>query len=370
MGNLTVAEVKAAKPGKHYDRHGLMLRVQPTGSRQWVWRGTVHGRRVELGAGSFPYVTLREARETAFEFRKVARRGGDPRQQRRRIPTFGKAAEDVIALHRPAWRSNTERRWRAMFDTYAGPLERRRIDTITTAEVLAVLAPIWHRKATTAKLLRQRLGAVFAWAVANDYRADNPAEAVAAALPKQSNRKAHHAALPPGKVAAALRKLRKVNAPETLRLALEFAALTATRSGEVRGATWAEIDGDVWTIPGDRMKAGRPHRVPLPPAALAVLDRARALRLSAGLIFPATGGKAIHQSRPGFVLRQARIGGTLHGFRSSFRSWCADEGIDREVAETCLAHVNKNATEAAYQRSDLLDRRRAVMERWAAFLGL
>ena len=362
------------RAGKYGDEHGLMLRVKPTGSKQWIWRGTIAGRRVDLGLGGYPYTTLREAREQAFEYRKASRAGLDPRMRNRRCPTFAEAVEKVIAMHRPSWRSHgeSERDWRRTLGTYAVPrLGQTQVDQITSADVMAVLQPIWNEKAVTAQRVRQRIGAVMRWAIAQGHRADNPAgDAITAALPRNGGQSRHFKALPHGEVATALATVRESGAADGVRLSFEFIVLTATRSGEVRRACWDEVDVDaaVWRVPGSRTKTGRSHRVPLSRRALEVLEEAR----------EALGGDPIFRSAPSrrrplgtgvwrALLRRLRINATVHGFRSSFRDWCGETGVPREVAEACLAHAIRSQAEAAYARSDLLERRREVMESWGEY---
>ena len=372
---LTDAFVRCVdRAGKYGDEHGLILRVRPTGSKQWIWRGTVGGRRVDLGLGGYPYTTLREARERAFECRKASRAGRDPRVLNRRCPTFAEAVETVIAMHRPSWRpgGESEANWRRTLSTYAVPrLGQMQVDQITSADIMAVLQPIWNEKAVTARRVRQRIGAVMRWAIAQGHRPDNPAgDPITAALPRNGRQSRHFKALPHREVAAALTTVRESSSAAGVRLSLEFLVLTAARSGEVRGARWEEIDDEaaVWRVPGVRTKTGRSHRVPLSRRALEVLDEARA----------AGGGDPIFRAVPSrrrplatgvwrALLRRLRIDATVHGFRSSFRDWCGETGVPREVAEACLAHAIRNQAEAAYARSDLLERRREVMEAWAEY---
>ena len=372
---LTDAFVKnVRRAGKYGDEHGLILRVRPTGSKQWIWRGTVGGRRVDLGLGGYPYTTLREARERAFEYRKASRDGRDPRVLNRQCPTFAEAVEKVIAMHRPSWRAGgeSEADWRRTLATYAVPrLGQMQVDRVTSADVMAVLQPIWNAKAVTAGRVRQRIGAVMRWAIAQGYRPDNPAgDAITAALPRNGGQPRHFKALPHGKVAKALATVRESTGTDGVRLSFEFVVLTAARSGEVRGARWEEIDVEeaVWRVPGSRTKTGRSHRVPLSRRALEVLEEAREA-LGGDPIFRAVSARRRPLS-PGvwrLLLRRLRIDTTVHGFRSSFRDWCGETGVPREVAEACLAHTIRNQAEAAYARSDLLERRREVMEAWAEY---
>ena len=287
---------------------------------------------------------------------------------------FSEAGETVIAVHRPSWRpgGGTEADWRRTMGVYAAPrLGQMQVDRITSADVMAVLQPIWHEKAVTARRVRQRIGAVMRWAIVQGHRADNPAgDAITAALPRNGRQPQHFKALPHGEVAAALAAVRQSPYAAGVRLSLEFLVLTAARSGEVRGARWEEIDDEaaVWSVSASRMKTGREHRVPLSRRALEVLEEVR----------EAGGGDLIFRSRPTrrrplstgawrMLLRRLRIDATVHGFRSSFRDWCGETGVPRDVAEACLAHAIRNQAEAAYARSDLLERRREVMEAWAGY---
>ena len=373
---LTDAFVRSVdRAGKYGDQHGLILRVRPTGSKQWIWRGTVGGRRVDLGLGGYPYTSLAEARQTAFEHRKLARAGGDPRALTRSVPTFAEAAEEVISIHRASWRpdSKSEAQWRASLRDYATPkLGSKRVDQISTADVMGVLLPIWTTKAETARRVRQRVSAVMKWAIAQGYRPDNPAgEALGAALPKNTGQRLHFKALPHAQVAAALDKVRSSRAWAGTKLALEFLVLTAGRSGEVRLARWEEIDLEtaVWVVPPQRMKAGRRHRVPLSGRALELLHEARRIADGSELVFPSNSyGRTLSQSTLSKLLRDLSIPCVPHGFRTSFRVWCGETAVAREVAEAALAHVVRNKVEAAYARGDLLDRRRQVMEAWSRYV--
>ena len=378
-GKLTATVLrKATKPGKYYDHNGLFLRVCKGGSKQWVQRITVHGRPVEMGLGGWPLVSLEEAREEAFENRRTARRGGNPLALKRdmRVPAFADALDKVIGLHKGAWRdARTESNWRSSMDVYALPrLGRMPVDAVTTGEVLAILMPIWNTKRETARKVRHRIGAVMKWAVAEGHRQDNPAgDAIGAALPKNGAHVAHHRALPHSEVADAIATVNATGAGHTSKLAFEFLVLTACRSGEVRLATWNEIElvAATWTIPAARMKAGREHKVPLSSRALAILTEARALADGSGLVFPATRyGRPLSDSSISKLLRENGIAAVPHGFRSSFRDWCGElTNSPREVAEACLAHTTANQVEAAYARSDLIAKRRALMQRWAEYLA-
>ena len=316
------------------------------------------------------------ARERALENARAIAQGHDPRRSARAVPTFAEALDTVIGIHAPHWkdRAGSERQWRTSLATYALPrLGAKSVDAVTSADVMAVLLPIWSTRRVTAGRVRQRIGAVMKWAVAQGLRADNPAgDAIAAALPRTAPVQRHQRALPHAEVRAALAQVRDCDACPSIRLAFEFLVLTATRSGEVRNARWQEIDRDgaVWTIPAARMKNGREHRVPLADRALDVLDEARELAVADGLMFPSPRGRPMHQKHLSELLRALRVDAVPHGFRSSFRDWAAEcSDAPREVCELALAHVNGDRVEAAYRRSDLFERRRILMQQWADYVS-
>ncbi len=378
---LSAAFVRTVtKPGRYCDGHGLYLLVTDTGARCWVQRLTIHGRRRELGLGGFPLVSLAEAREQALAHRQRARAGGDPLAEKRKdqgMPTFEDAAARVIEIHRPSWKKGgkSAAQWASSLREYVFPrLGRRSVSDVTTADVMAVLTPIWHEKPETARRVRQRIGAVMQWAVAQGLRPDNPAgDALGAALPRHNGVRRHHLATPHGEVTGAIQAVRASQASLSSKLAFEFLVLTACRSGEVRLATWDEIDLDTseWIIPGERMKAKRPHRVPLSGRALETLNEAKAIAAGSGLVFPGIRyDKPLSDATLSKLLRDLGIQAVPHGFRSSFRDWAAERTqAPRAVMEAALAHVIKDKTEAAYARSDLFERRRKLMEDWAAYLS-
>ena len=367
------------KPGRYGDGRGgfgLSLLVKPTTtgrlSKTWSQRLRINGEPCNIGLGAFPVVTLAEARAAALTNRRAVSQGHDPRHKCEEIPTFEKAVEEVIAIHQPTWKAGARsaKIWRSSLGDYAMPrLGRKPVDKITTSDVLAVLVPIWNTKRETARRVRQRIGAVMKWAVAEGHREDNPAgDAIGAALPKSGAHREHLRALPHSEVGPALLKVRGSKAWLATKLAFEFGVLTASRSGEVRGARWDEIEGDTWIVPRDRMKAGRPHRVPLSRRALEVLDEARTIADGTGLVFPSVRGNVLSDMTISKLIRELGIPAVPHGFRSSFRDWCGETGVAREVAELCLAHTVGNEVERSYARSDLFQRRRAVMEQWADYI--
>ncbi|MCY4470739.1 MAG: tyrosine-type recombinase/integrase [Thiotrichales bacterium] len=370
---------KTKKAGRHADGNGLYLHVEPSGSRRWVQRLVIRGKRRELGLGGYPLVTLAEARTVAIENRKMARAGGDPLAAKRvatGIPTFAEATARVFELRRPGWRSARHaEQWIGSLNEYAMPkLGAFPVDGIDAADILTVLTPLWHTMPVTAQRLRQRIGTVLKWAIAQGWRLDNPADAIAYALPRQSRRPVHQASLHYTEVADAVAEVRDTKkATPAVKLALEFMVLTAARSGEVTGATWSEIDLEAatWTVPPERMKGNRPHRVPLSDRALEVLAEARELGNGCELVFPGPKtGRPMFRARFSRLLKQLGIPAVPHGFRSSFRDWAAERtDAPHAVMEAALAHVNPNKAEAAYARSDLFERRRELMEWWARYLN-
>ena len=375
---LSAAFVRSAKPGYYCDGNGLYLRVDRSGARRWEQRLRIQGRNRTLGLGGCQLVSLAEAREKAFMNRKIARSGGDPRTERHKVrdmPTFAEAAARVLEQLRPGWRSPRHAQdWVSSLRVYAFPqLGHRPVGEITTADVLAVLTPIWHDKQVTARRVRQRIGAVMKWAVAMGLRPDNPAsDVLGQALGRQRAVVRHMRALPHSKVAGAIETVRKSHAYPATKLAFEFLVLTAARSGEVRLAHWDEIDLEAreWTVPAERTKAHRPHRVPLSGRAVEILSEARTLGGGSGLVFPSPEGRASAHSRLSTLLRDLGIAAVPHGFRSSFRDWCGEcSNAPREVAEAALAHAVGNKVEAAYARSDLFERRRVLMDNWATYLS-
>ncbi|OWJ78581.1 integrase [Haematobacter genomosp. 1] len=376
---LTAQAVKnATEPGKYFDGHGLYLRVDPNGSRFWVQRITIRGKRCELGLGSPALVSLAEARSAALDNRKLARSGGDPLQVKREaaaVLTFEEAARKVHEMHKPTWRNPKHAaQFITTLETYAFPkLGKLKVADVSSADVLAVLTPIWTTKAETARRVRQRIGTVMKWAVAQGWRNDNPAENIGQALPKTDPTKANRKALAHSDVAACLDVVKGSGAGRSTKLALEFLVLTAARSGEARGALWSEIDRKtkVWEIPAARMKMKKPHRVPLSPRALAILDEAEALRDGSALVFPGTKqGRPLSDMTLSKLVKELGFEADVHGFRTSFRTWAQERtNFPREVAEAALAHLSGDAVERAYARSDVFEKRRKMMDAWAGYLA-
>lgn len=379
MGRLTAAKIRSlTEPGRYGDGGTLYLNVAPGGSKSWVQRLTIDGTRRDIGLGGFPLVTLAEAREQAFENRRAARRGSDPLadKHRAKVPTFREAAQQTFEANRARWRSaKVEKSWMQQLERHVFPvLGDMRVDRIGREDVLRVLTRIWTTKPETARKLRQRIRATLKWCQAHGYVEHNAAgEGIDGALPAMPAVQEHYRALPYREVPQALHIVEGAKVPLPARLCLRFLVLNAARSGEARGATWDEIDRGTreWRIAASRMKAGIEHRVPLSDGALAVLEQARSLRDEAGLVFPSSvkRGSSLSDMTLMKVLRVTGLAErtTVHGFRSAFRDWCAETGKPREIAEAALAH-KVGGVEGAYFRSDLFERRRRLMDEWAAFI--
>ncbi len=376
---LTAAFVASVKdPGKFHDGKGagLFLLVKPSGSRFWVQRIVIRGRRREIGLGSPPVVTLAEARERALEHKRLARAGGDPlaeKQREKRILTFEEAARKTHAELAPTWKNPKDRdAFLATLRTYAFPrFGSARLPDVTSADVRNAILAAREKAPGVARKLTYRIGFVFRWGVAAGICTGNPAIAQALALPREPRKPEHRKALPYAEVAGCIEAVRASKAGATTKLAMEFLALTATRSGETRLARWDEIDGTTWTIPADRSKMGRPHRVPLSARALEILREAEALSDGSALIFPGT-----KQSRPisdmtlSKLVKELGFDADVHGLRTSFRTWAQERtNFPREVAEAALAHKVGDAAEQAYARSDLFEKRRKLMAAWAEYLA-
>ena len=378
---LTAGWVKrATKPGAYSDGYGLTLRIDARGNKRWVQRLTIHGRQRNLGLGSWPSVSLDEAREMALANWREAKDGRDPIAEKRMdrvnaempsLHTFKDVARRVLALRRPTWSSEKHAaQWESSLATYVFPvIGRALVDAITTTDVLAILEPIWNAKPETATRVRQRMEVVFDYAIASGWRGDNPALAVSKVLPQRRGKKEHHPAMPYGKLPAFIPALRASTADTLTKLGLEFLILTAARTGEVRFMDWGEVDTETatWTVPASRMKARREHRVPLSRRAMTVLEEARSLGKGNTLVFPSRKAAPLSNMAFTMVLRRLNVGDAVpHGFRSTFKDWTMEQtSFPWAVVETALAHTLGSATESAYARSDLFDRRRELMETWA-----
>jgi integrase len=375
---LTAQKVKTAKPGKYGDGGNLYLIVSETGSRKWVLRFRLRKKSQEKGLGSATNVPLALAREKAADARRMIARGLNPIDEPKRddgIPTFGEVADDVCEALSAGFRNEKHKaQWKSTLASYAAPLRAKPVNNIATEDVLTVLKPIWTSKAETASRVRGRIEKVLDAAKAKGFRdGENPARwrgHLDHLLPRPSKlARGHHAAMPYEDVAAFIAKLRTREASAAL--ALELCILTAARSGEILGMQWSEIDLDkrIWTVPANRMKAGREHRVPLSPRAVAILRQLE--KLKAGeFVFPGQArNKPLSNMAMEMVLRRMKVeDATVHGFRSSFRDWAGNvSNFPREVVETALAHVIGDKAEQAYRRSDALEKRRKLMDAWAAY---
>ena len=396
--------------GKYFDGQGLFLRVQPNGAKQWVQRITIRGKRCELGLGSPPAVTLARARQLALANRGKAMLGGDPLQEKREAAgamTFAAAMEKYLAAKLDEFKSPKHKsQWRSTLDSYAKPvLGPKLVSEIRVQDLLRVLEPIWAAKTETASRLRGRIEAVLSWAtVAGHRKGDNPARwkgnlSEMLAKPSKVAKTDNQPALALGDVARWWRDLGSRDGMAAK--ALQFLTLCASRSGEVRGMTWGEVDfcgadganhanhanranrGALWTIPASRMKAEREHRVPLTAEAVALLQSLPRMD-SPFVFFAPKGGQLsdmtlsavmrrmqeaeVKAGRDGFLDPRNERPAVPHGLRSTFRQWAAEKGFDRDMAEMALAHHVGTEVERAYQRSDMLERRRAMMADWAGFL--
>ena len=385
---LSPRKVATAGPGKYEDGGGLRLVVSPSEARKWVFRFTINGRRREMGLGSFPDVSLAEAREKAAKCRKLVKEGVDPIEVRRKeqvkVPTFTSCAARYIRAHRRGWKNAKHaRQWVSTLKTYASPvIGNKSVDAISTEDILAILSPIWTEKTETAKRVQGRIENILDFAAAHKWRDQmNPARwrgHLDKLLPKPSRvkRSSHHPAMPYEEVPAFMAELAKSDSVSAK--ALQFLILTATRTSEVLLAKWEEVDLEnaIWTIPAERMKARREHRVPLSDAALAILKSLPRIEGNPH-VFPGArhGGPLSNMAllqlmrKMGYGREGKRGPYVPHGFRSSFRDWVGEvSNFPRDVAEMALAHVIENKAEAAYRRGDLFAKRRKMMQAWANFV--
>lgn len=361
------------------DGNALYLVVDPSGAKRWLLRTVVHGKRRDIGLGGLSVVSLAEAREEATRLRGIARKNLDPLLERNRerqvVPTFAEAALQVHASLSPTFRNVKHRKqWINTLVQHAYPVfGDRQVNHIETADVLKALNPIWLKTPETASRVRQRIRAVFDWSKASGFRSgDNPVDGLSRVLPKQPTSQRHFAALPYKDVPAFIAALQDTGAGTSVKLAFELMILTATRTSETLKARWAEIDlkTKTWTVPAERMKGKRDHRVPLSDRCIQILKEAKSVSDGGPFVFP---GKTNERSLSNMCFHMALrrmewTNCTPHGFRSSFRDWAAERANSpREVCEAALAHVLSNKTEAAYNRTTLFDRRRELMDTWAAF---
>jgi integrase len=387
MSRLTGLQIERLRtPGRYAAGEGLYLQVTGTGTRSWLFRYQLRGRRIEMGLGAYPLNSLAAAREKVLDCRRAIAAGRNPLEERRAVAratsalsatTFDDVATEYIAAQKAGWHNpKSPAQWKASLTAYASPhIGQSPVDTISVNDVLAVLKPIWSSKTETASRVRGRIEAILDYAKARGIRqGDNPARwkgNLDHLLPAKARvRKVkHHEAVPIETLPKVMATLAKMEGAAPL--AVRFVILTAGRAGEVTGAKWREVDTerDLWTVPDIRMKAKREHRVPLSNQALTVLREAAAIRQDEHVFPGGVHGKPLSLTSLMKALRKAGAGeATVHGLRSTFRDWAAErDHASRELAEAALAHVVGDATERAYARSDLLERRREMMQRWAAF---
>ena len=388
---LTAAGIKAmTAPGDYSDGRGLYLRVEHENAKRWILRKMVGGRAIVRGLGTFPEASLAEARDRAAEMSRLILNGKDPTVEARKAeaealeraritpPTFRDLALRTIALKAPGWKSRKHAdQWRSTLGTYAFPyIGSMPVDQISASDVLGLLEPVWVAKPETASRVRQRVESVMDLAVLSGWRPqmDNPASrALLRVLPAAKRAKEHHTALPYQAVPSALHKVGLSTCYPLTKLAFRLLVLTATRSGEVRGADWSEIDLETrtWVIPSHRMKAGREHRIPLSTQSTDTLRDAWVISGPDGLIFPAPrSGGVLSDMTLTQLLRRLEIPATVHGFRSSFRDWAAEKsGARWAVCESALAHNVGTSTEQAYMRSTFFEQRAELMQEWADYIA-
>jgi integrase len=385
----TLSITRAKTPGYIHDGGGLYLQVAPAGSKSWIFRFSLGGKRREMGLGPYPGVSLAAARQLAAGAHSLVRAGKDPiaardaerarkRLEDARAITFDQAAEQFIAANEPGWRNDKHRgQWRTSLAAFASPIiGKMSVADVGVTEVMRVLEPLWREKTETGSRVRGRIERVLDWAKVRGYRTgENPAQwrgHLDNLLParRKVQKVKHHAAVAIDDLPAVYAKLAQLDSMTAL--ALRFAILTAARAGEVTGARWSEfnIEAKVWTVPSDRIKAGRTHRVPLSQDAMEILAWVRPMA-TAALVFPGwVAGRPLSLTSMLKVLKLAGGGdATVHGFRSTFRDWASEHtNYPRDVAEMALAHSIGDRVEAAYRRGDLFERRKLMMEDWATFV--
>ena len=389
---LTDSSVKRASAGTHFDssRCGLFLWVRG-GSKRWYQSVSIHNKRVKIGLGSPLLMTAEQARQKAFDNLTIAKSGGDPRKPKSAmqklhdrtfapestIPTFREEAERVIKLKSSGWKDSKGigRKWRSTLEKYAYPtIGDMPVNEITRQDVKAILEPHWTEINPTMRKLRQRISEVFKVSMVDGYTAVNPAgDEILTVLPALNGESKHHKALKGSdQVKEAIRTIRSSTSYAGSRLCLEFLILTGVRSIEARSAKWDEIDTEkaVWTIPAERMKAGKEHRVPLSKQAVSVLQKAKQIGFArkAGLIFPSQSGRLQDGAMLSRLLKKENIDSTVHGFRTSFSSYLNENNYNADAIEACLAHTTQGVR-GAYMRGDFFEQRREIMEKWGEHIA-
>lgn len=374
MGLTKLKIEKLAKRGMYRDDRTLYMSVSPRGSKSWIQRLVIKGRRRDLGLGPWPRVSIEEAREKAFDNRRKVYKGESIlKEKKEEIPTFSELLEEVIKINRPTWKDGgkTEKHWRACLEAHAKGILHKQVDEITSNDVLGIGEKLWTTKHEMSQKVKRRIGAVLSRAVLKKYRPDNPVESVNGAnLPKSTKLKGHFKTIPYDQVGAAIQTIQAGTAFISTKLAFEFLILTATRSQEVRKANWSEIDMEKrqWNLPGPRTKTGESLCIPLSSRAPAILHEAKEHFGDTGLIFPAKRGGVMSDATISKAVKDNGIQGVPHAIsRACFKTWAEEKGIARAVSEASLGQ-KLQGLDAAYLRSDLLEQRKEVMQRWSDYL--
>ena len=379
---LTALKIKKLTiPGRYADGNNLYLEVDKSGARRWTLRVTILGRRRDMGLGGISTVSLEEARELAYQYRKIARSGGDPileRQKNRGLQTtLIYCTKKVHEINLPTWKNEKfAKQWLSSLEHHVFPtIGKLPISQVTSADILRVLTPIWNTKGDTAKKIKQRLRMIIKWARAQGYfQGDDPVELAEQALPKQLKSDDHHKSLEFEKLPEMISNLRKSKISLPTKLALEFTILSACRTSEVLNAKWEEIDLTklIWSIPSQRMKGGKVHQVPLTDRMTVILNDCKKLKTNNDLLFPSEiNGEALSNNTMRLALKKRlKIDATVHGMRSSFKDWASETtNFANEVSEMALAHTISNKTELAYRRRTLIEKRRHLMQKWSDYLN-
>ena len=379
---LTALKVRKLDiPGRYADGNNLYLEIDKSGARRWTLRVTVLGRRRDMGLGGVSTVSLEEARELAYQYKKIARSGGDPileRQKNKGLQTtLIHCAKKVHQINLPTWKNQKfAKQWFSSLEHHVFPtIGKLPISQVTSADILRVLTPIWNTKGDTAKKIKQRLRMIIKWARAQGYfQGDDPVELAEQALPKQLKSDDHHKSLEFEKLPEMISNLRKSKISLPTKLALEFTILSACRTNEVLNAKWEEIDLTklVWSIPSERMKGGKVHQVPLTDRMTVILNDCKKLKTNNDLLFPSEiNGEALSNNTMRLALKKRlNVDATVHGMRSSFKDWASETtNFANEVSEMALAHTISNKTELAYRRRTLIEKRRQLMQKWSDYLN-
>ena len=367
---LTESKIqKLKKPGRYADFAGLSLLITQAGSKSWVFRIQWNGKRYERGIGAWPLTSVVIAREKALAFKKDIQS-----ETKGKVPTFARMAEEVIELRKPTWKHPRQlHQWQRSFELYANPAFGDKLITeVTREDVFNLLASVWTAKPNVAQKLKVRVGAVLKLAIVKGHRLDNPMLSIdKSVLPDPTTLLGNYRAVPYQEIGAAIQKIQKSRAYPTVKLLIEFTILTCSRPSEARLMTWNEVDLEnrLWVLPASRAKTKKDHRIPLSQRAVQILEEVRQYkRKQSDVVFPSAFGNFMSDMTAGKLMRENNVPGVLHATaRSSFRDWCAESGVPREVAESALQHV-LGKTERAYMRTDLYARRKPLMQAWSDYL--